>query len=159
MTSTRLEALIKESIRLELNVAALYGVFADTLEIDREFWWELQQEEKSHAALLRTALDSFVKRGNFPSGLLADSIEELKQSNHTVEQLIETFRTNPPTRCEACRAAVRLEMEAGELHYTRFMEKEASTPIEKVFKTLNRNDQDHVNRIREHCSVVEEQAT
>lgn len=157
MATEHVEALIEESIKLELNMARLYGIFAQAVEIDREFWWKLQQEEKSHASLIRTARDSFIKRGKFPSDLLADSVDDLRKSNAQIEHLIETCKAHQFTRCEACRTAVKLEQEAGELHYTKFMEKEAASAIDSVFKTLNQNDQDHANRIREHCSFVEGQ--
>ena len=155
MKTNHLSELINGSIELELNMATLYGIFAEQIEQDREFWWKLQQEEKSHAVLIRAARDSFVKRDKFPSDLVAGSIEDLKKSNARVTQLISKFKKDTLTRCEACRLAVELEQEAGEIHYTKFMGKEAETTVESAFQQLNREDKDHAERIRQHCSAIE----
>ena len=151
METTKLNELIEESIRLELNAAELYKIFSETLPEDNEFWWQLHLEEKSHATLIRAARDSFVKRDKFPHELIASSIEELKSSNSKVEDMIVQFRKDPPDRNAACKAALKLENESGELHYTRFMEREANSGIETVFQHLNRGDKEHEKRIRAYC--------
>lgn len=145
-----LPELLKESIQLELNVAELYRIFSMALPEDNGFWWQLYQEEKSHAILIRAARDSQKKRGKFPDKLVASSIEDLQQSNAKVTVLIKQFRTTPPTRKEACRIAIELENESGELHFTRFMEKSAENSLETVFQQLNRGDIEHEKRIRAH---------
>ena len=155
MEPNHLAELIEQSIELELNMAALYGLFAEAVDEDRVFWWRLQREEKSHATLIRAARDSFVKRGKFPYDLIANSIDDLKKSNARIAELIVVFRNQAPSRCEACRTAVELEQAAGEMHYTRFMEKEAQTTVESVFQQLNRGDKEHERRIRAHCEMVE----
>ena len=151
MENNRLSELIEESIQLELNVADLYKLFSEALPEDNDFWWQLHLEEKSHATLIRAARDSFVKRGKFPYDLVANSIEDLKASNAKLERLIAEFKINPPNRQTACKTAVELENESGEMHYTRFMEKEAGNAVETVFQQLNRGDKEHEKRIREYC--------
>jgi hypothetical protein len=153
METNRLSELIEESIALELNVAELYKVFSEALQEDNEFWWQLYLEEKSHATLIRAARDSFVKRGKFPYDLVTDSIDDLKVSNAKVVELIAHYKVNPPDRHEACKIAVELENAAGEIHYTRFMEKSADNSVETVFQQLNRGDKEHEERIREHCKT------
>ncbi|MDF7801663.1 hypothetical protein P4C99_19450 [Pontiellaceae bacterium B1224] len=154
METERIEEVIEESIRLELNVASLYQIFS-TLPEDHDFWWQLYMEEKSHATLIRAARDSFLKRGWFPAALVADSIEDLRSSNEKIEGLIKQCKTTPPDRHEACRIAVELENEAGELHFTQFMDKEAEDALETVFQQLNRDDKEHEQRIRAHCLSIE----
>lgn len=153
MKPNHLSELIEESIRLEQNIAALYRIFSAIPE-DHDFWWQLSLEEKSHATLIRSARDSFVKRGKFPVNLLADSIDELLASNLKVEGYIQRFTPNPPDRHEACRIAIELENESGEIHFTQFMEKKADSVLEKVFQQLNRDDKAHEKRIRTHCKSI-----
>ena len=154
METNPLDELIEESIRLELNVADLYKTISEALPEEKDFWWQLHVEEKSHAALIRAARDSFAKRGKFPRDLIADSIEDLKRSNAKVEMLTGKFKVTPPTRLVACEVAVELENEAGETHYTTFMEKDASNAVENVFQQLNRGDKDHERRIRAHRQSI-----
>lgn len=154
MENVKLNELIEESIRLELNAAELYKIFSSALPEDNDFWWQLHLEERSHATLIRAARDSFVKRDKFPHDLIASSVEELKTSNAKVEEHIATFKTRAPDRQEACMVALELENESGELHYTRFMEKEADNGIETVFQQLNRGDKEHEKRIREYCENI-----
>lgn len=146
--------LLEESIQLELNVAELYRIFSMALPEDNDFWWQLYLEEKSHAILIRAARDSLEKRGEFPDRLVTSSIEDLQQSNTKITGLIKHCRTTQPTREAACRIAIELENESGELHFTRFMEKSAENSLETVFQQLNRGDKEHEERIREHCLSI-----
>jgi hypothetical protein len=154
MEMNLLAELIEESIALEHNAAALYQTFSEALPADFDFWWQLHLEEKSHASLIRAAKDSFARRGKFPYDMVADSIEDLKRSNAKIKGLIGHCKANPPTRREACEMAIALENEAGESHYTLFMEKPAETTVENVFQQLNRGDRDHEQRIREHLDTL-----
>ena len=154
METNHLTELIEESIQLELNVAALYRVFAKNHPEDNEFWWQLHLEEKSHATLIRAARDSFIKRGKFPCDLVTDSIKDLKESNTKIIGLTEQCQAQPPGREEACRIAGKLERESGEIHYTQFMEKEAVNVVETVFQQLNRGDKEHAERILTYLQSI-----
>jgi hypothetical protein len=154
MENKHLSDLIDESIRLEMNAAQLYRIFSEVYTDDSDFWWQLHLEEKSHATLIRAARDSFIKRGNFPTALIMDSIEDLKASNRKIENLIKQFTAAPLEQHDACRAAVALENESGELHFTKFMDKETTDSLESVFQQLNRGDKAHEERIRAHCSSI-----
>ncbi len=158
MKNNQLDELISESIALEQHAASLYKIFSESLPDDHDFWWQLHLEEKSHANLIRSARDSFVKRGKFPFDILANSIEELKQANTKTSGLVGHFKANPPTRREACEVAIELEYEAGETHFTQFMERDATTPVETVFQQLNRDDKDHKKRIRKHLESLPAEA-
>lgn len=149
METDPIQELAEESIRLELNVAELYRIFSTAPE-DHDFWWQLHLEEKSHASLLRSARDSFLKRGKFPTSLVASSIDELHKSNEKVEKLIQNCKSKPLDRHETCRVAIELENESGELHFTQFMDKDAENSLETVFQQLNRDDKEHEKRIRAH---------
>jgi hypothetical protein len=154
MTNERLTELIDESIRIEQNVSSLYVFFAENLPLDHDFWWQLHLEEKSHAMLLRTGRDSFIKRGKFPRTIIGNSIDELTQSNIWIEEQIQYCKDNRPSRSEACKIAVKIEQQAGEKHYTLFMDKDVQSGVETVFQQLNRDDKDHECRIRQHLESL-----
>lgn len=154
MNNEQQNELIEESIALELNAAALYKIFSEAIPADADFWWQLHLEEKSHAILIRAARDSFFKTGQFPKSLVAESIDELKAANRKLREHIARFSTTPPTRESAVQAALALESEIGELHYTRFMQKDAENSIETVFQKLNRDDVEHERRIRERFETI-----
>lgn len=139
--------LIEQSVSLELNVAELYHLFHDQQSDDSELWWSLSLEEKNHAAILRAGVRYFAPLGRFPEALLVNSLNEIKVENKNIKDLIEHYRKNPPTRAEAFRAAIDLEMSGAELHYQTFMSKHADTKAAEVFRHLNKEDKDHIDRI------------
>lgn len=148
MNGKRLEELIDESIRLELNAARLYLLFAEALDADVDFWKQLAAEEEHHAELLRVVRESFVKEGSFPHDLVSVSIELLAIGNATIDAMIEKVKSNPPTRVEACEAALIIEQDIGESYYSNFIEQATSNPAESVFRILNKGDQVHEERIQ-----------
>ena len=136
---------IDEAIELELNMSKLYGVFSEYIDEDRAFWYRLEVEEKNHAALLKTALD-FIRFDKFPSGLVPDNLEILKESNQKIREAIGTF-TADPDRKLAFKLAYALENSAGEVHFQEFMEKKVSDTVSEIFQKLNQADKDHAERI------------
>ncbi|MCF7847484.1 MAG: hypothetical protein K9M45_01440 [Kiritimatiellales bacterium] len=147
-------SLIDESIQLELNVAELYRIFQAAFPQDADLWRELYREEKNHAALIRSARDSFATRGNFPYDLISDSIEDLVKDNAKLTTLITRYRKKAPSRKEAFRKAVEVEKLAGESHYKKFMGRKPKTRLDSVFQQLNMDDNAHADRI---TAYMEEQ--
>ena len=148
------ENLFDESITLELNVSNIYGFFAESLPLDRSFWLQLQREEKSHAQLIRTARDSYLNRGIFPCSLITASTSELQLANQHTLSLVEQFQKQAPDRFKACLIAIELEKSAGEIHFAKFVEKEATNAIDTVFQQLNRDDKYHIERISEYYESI-----
>lgn len=144
------QEILEESIRLELNAAALYMVFFDQLRADSEFWWKLVIEEKNHAALLKSVRDIFIEVTGVPEDLFAESAEELRKANSVIEELTRNYKEKRPTREEAFNAALSLEETAGEFHFQSFMSGDANDSISRVFKQLNGEDGDHAHRLREY---------
>ena len=155
MTKNQLSELIEESIQLELNMAELYKLFSGTYPEGNDFWRQLYLEEKSHAALIRTGHDSFMKHGDFPRDMISSSIEGLKTSNAKTEKLLADCKATPPDHHEACRLAIERESDVGEAHYAVFMNKDAANSLEAVFQQLNRADIDHEKRIQAHGLSLE----
>jgi hypothetical protein len=144
----RLTALIDESLHLELNVSTLYFLFYNLFPQDAAFWWRLTEEEKNHAALIRSGKEYFAPLGNFPDRLLHDNADELKATNARVLSLIEKYKTSPPSRAEALNCALTLETSAGELHFQKFMDGKEGSAIDKIFRELNGEDEAHAKRIK-----------
>lgn len=142
--------IIDESIRLELNVGDLYLLFCSIFSHDAPFWWRLAEEEKDHAALIRSGKEYFAPLKMFPSDLLHKNILELKTANADIRSFINKFRLHPPSRTEAMNVALSIEKSAGELHFQKFMDGTGGTAIEKIFRDLNRGDEAHAERIGEY---------
>jgi hypothetical protein len=140
-------ALIDESIRLELNVSDLYFLFHKLFSEDAAFWWRLVQEEKNHAALLRSGKEYFEPLDRFPVNLLHTNIGDLKNANQGIRAAIDRFGTAFPSRAEALAFALSIENNAGEIHFQHFMEGTSDSPVDRIFRQLNHDDQQHAARI------------
>ncbi len=146
----RVSGLLEESIRLELNAAALYEAFYRAFPDDSEFWWRLVIEEKNHAALIRSIGEAFMPVGILPNGLLSPSLDKIREANTAVIALIARCKTASPSREDAFSMALNLEQSAGEIHFDAYMKTEAPSKIDEIFQGLNRDDKDHAQRIRSY---------
>jgi len=145
-----LSRLFEEAINIELNAARLYELFQRNFPNDSSFWGQLIFEEKNHAVLLQDGRDRFLPIGKFPEAILPSSLTSLVWANRGIAALIDKYKERPPSREEAFNAALGVESSAGEAHYQQFMEKESPSKIGKIFQELNREDKDHVLRLRSY---------
>lgn len=143
-------SIIEESINLELNVSVLYSLFYKLFPDDAEFWWKLVLEEKNHAALIRSGKEYFEPINKFPHGLIPHNLQNLKDTNSKLLSIIKNFKNTPPSREEAFNIALKIENSAGELHFQNFMDEEANSTTDKIFKELNKDDKEHAMRIRSY---------
>jgi hypothetical protein len=139
---------INVAINLELKVSELYHLFSKAFANDREFWWQLEIEEKNHASLLKSGKD-FNEYDKFPNEIFPDKLELLQDSLSKVNSLIESFNSNW-TRKQAFDTAIFIENSAGEIHFQNFMHSEDKSQIADIFRKLNREDSDHASRIKEY---------
>lgn len=139
--------LLDQTVSLELNIAELYHLFHDQQPEDADFWWKLSLEEKNHAAILRAGVKYFAPLGRFPKTLLVNSLSEIEGENKKIRDFIDSFYDNPPSRDAAFRVAVDLEMSGAEMHYQTFMSQHADSKAAEVFRRLNKEDKDHIDRI------------
>lgn len=139
-------ALIDESIGLELNVARLYLLFYKLFPDDADFWWQLSSEERNHGALIQSGRD-FLQGDRFPRDLMSARLEPLLETNQKIGGLIQKCTDVPPSREEAFHLALSLEYSAGELHFQTFMDADPKSNMATVFKELNGDDKDHALRI------------
>ena len=149
----RLLFVIDESIQLELNVSALYKIFHAAFPADADFWWELLIEEENHAALIRSIKEAFMPAGKFSDGMFLNSLEILKKHNQALCHLIREYRNAVPSREDAFKSALEVEQSACEIHFQKFIERKEKSRIEKIFEQLNRDDKDHVKRIRSYMEA------
>lgn len=148
-----LSMIINESIQLELNVAELYTIFHGAFPEDADFWWKLLLEEKNHAALIRSIKEIFLPAGKFPEEMFSTSLEKLRKSNTGLLGLINKFRHVAPSREDAFSIALEVEQSAVEIHFQKFIDKKGKSNIEKIFEHLNRDDRDHVERLRSYMDA------
>lgn len=148
----KLMQLIDESIKLELNVAALYTIFRKAFPGDSAFWSKLALEEEHHASLIRGARDALLSGREFPHELLAPKVDMLLETNSKLLSLLGEYSKNPPSREIAFNVAFNLEESAGEVHFQRAMEQLPTSTIMEVFQLLNKDDKDHARRIRAYMS-------
>lgn len=139
--------IIDESISLELNVGNLYLLFHDLFPQDAPFWWRLAEEEKNHAALIRSGKEYFAPLDQFPQGMLHDNLSDLKEANRRILSLIKESKVHPPSRTEAFNAALTIEQSAGECHFQKFMNGKTGSPIDRIFRELNDGDAEHAKRL------------
>ncbi len=145
-----LSHIIEECIDLELNVAALYAIFHFSIPADAKFWWQMHQEERNHAALLRSINETFLPVEVFPDNLTLPSLEESKKMNAALAELLEKYRNHPPDRQEALLVALKIEYSAGEIHFQHFSAQESPTKVDKIFQELIREDKNHAERITKY---------
>ena len=149
----RLLFVVDESIQLELNVSELYQTFHAAFPGDADFWWELIIEEENHAALIRSIKETFMPAGKFSDEIFLNSLETLKKHNLALCNLIKKYRAAIPSREDAFNTALEVEQSACEIHFQKFIDKKEKSHIERIFEQLNRDDKDHVKRIRSYMKT------
>jgi len=149
--SEDLRQMIEEAIKLELNVAEIYLSFHHRFPEDAGFWWKIAIEEKNHAALLRNGKQFFLDAGMFPDELVGNSLAALIDANNDLKNILRQEKEAPPSRDVALNLALKLEELAGEIHFQHAMHEtgQLSESI-KLFQSLNEDDRDHADRIRNY---------
>lgn len=145
-----IDAIIQESIRHELLISDLYQVFYDSFPMDSGFWWTLLVEEKNHAAVIRSLSVSIPDRDDFPKALVFNHLDILRKSNGNIMEMIDIYRSSPPTRHEALRLALAIEQSSAESMYQDVMSDQYPTEIIGMIQQINHNDRDHATRIQDY---------
>ncbi|MBN1412051.1 MAG: hypothetical protein JW969_14500 [Spirochaetales bacterium] len=149
-TEDRILNLLDEAIRLEMSVSDLYFLYSEIFAEDKKFWWQLCIEEKNHASLLRSVMetrDTLFSTNIFPEQMIYDNLDAMKTAIKEIKEKIKQFGNTPPSRDGAFQYALKLEQSAGELHYQKFMTKKSDSRIVAIFQKLNDGDIDHAQRI------------
>ncbi|GJQ58347.1 MAG: hypothetical protein D8M57_05920 [Candidatus Scalindua sp. AMX11] len=147
--------LLDEAIKLERNVADLYTIFNKLFPEDADFWSTLASEERNHAALLNSGKKTLLAVGMFPSELLVPQVQRIIDANSNLISLINNYGKAPPSRERAFNDALFLEQSAGEIHFQQAMKRVHSSDIMQTFQQLNKDDRDHILRIRNYMKEKE----
>jgi len=141
------EELLREAVRAESNMAQLYTIFGECFEEDKAFWEEIAAEERQHASLIdlgRDVLSEHVLSRIF----LYDNLDELKEANKKIEELIEKYGEKAPSKEEAYTLAAELEEGSFELFYQKKMTDPPNSKDMDILQRLNGDSKDHATRIR-----------
>ncbi len=143
----KLSQLIDESIKLELNVAKIYMFFCDTFPEDSDFWRRLGLEEDDHADIFKLGRAASCFPHQFPSELLASSLQMLYETNSKLILMLNEYNKKPPPREMAFNTVLNIEKSVGELHFQLAIETSPTSGIMEVLQVLNNASKDHTNRI------------
>ena len=146
--------ILDAASELEILMADIYTVFAESLPQDRGFWEQMAHEEKNHAALIRSVESSQEMSAEFLANFPRDILEENIRTREWATDVYIRFSKNRPDRKTAFRTAIEIETSAEEVHYQNIMSKKVDSWFIRVFQELNEFDRDHLKRIhryvREH---------
>lgn len=143
---------------IEVLVSDIYLRFSELFEDDREFWWRLSMEERAHAALIKSGMETFDPLHLFPKELLSIPTEEIDRSIEAKKTLLRAIDAHESAmdRMEALKAAVKIEEDDVESRFQQLMEKtDAQSPVYRLFKLLNKDSDEHANRIKAHIAGIE----
>ena len=132
---------------LELIMANMYTLFEKSFTEDSDFWKQLAQEELSHAALLKTAINNPEMSKQLAHDASNDLLQEVVKAKEWATSLLIKFSEVKPDRLTAFNTAIEAEKTAGELHFQSIMTKESDSWFIKVLRELNEYDRDHLKRI------------
>lgn len=136
---------IDQLVNLELNASEIYRLFSELNELDKDFWWGLSMEEVNHASLLKS-IHYYVNLDIFPDEMIFKNIQEVIDINKYLIDIIEDFKKNP-SRKRSFDIAIEIENSAAESHFEKVMTKQTDNNVLNVFKKLNKDDINHLNRI------------
>lgn len=136
---------IDQLVKLELNASKIYRLFSELNELDKDFWWKLSMEEVNHASLLKS-IHYYINLDSFPDEMIIKNIQEVLNINKYLEDIILQYKINP-SRKKAFDIAIEIENSAAESHFEKVMTEQSNNNVIEVFKKLNKDDVNHLNRI------------
>lgn len=145
-SSSSLNALLDECIRLELLVSELYHYYSRIFEENRDFWWRLTIEEKNHASILKSGR-LFLTMNKLPKEAVCGNMQLIKETCQKVECRLEGCKTGPLAREDAYGFAMQIESSAAELHFQDMLVNQTNSRVIKIFQGLGGDDKDHAQRI------------
>lgn len=117
-----LNDIIEIAVAIELEVAAVYDLFASTFAENEElsiFWRLYAETERYHAATIRIHQSAFAKEATqqaIDAGEFPTQLEESKKFLDQLRSIRQTFTDAPATLAQAFAAARTLENDAAEIH-------------------------------------------
>jgi hypothetical protein len=137
--------VVDEAIRYEHNLAALYHSFSSIFTDDTELWWELSTSEEEHAMLLESGRTLF--KEEFARDTIPEDLDALRQSNESLETLLDEFEEAAPSREEAFRLTLDLEKDANEMTLHRILKIEKSQQADEIVTRIYDEDSAHAEKV------------
>jgi rubrerythrin len=151
MNKDTIRTILDAASELEILMADIYTIFAESLPEDMKFWEQMAHEEKNHAALIRSVESSKDMSAEFLASFPRDILEENIKTKEWATDVYIRFSRNRPDRKTAFRTAIEIETSAGEVHYQNIMSKNVDSWFIRVFQELNEFDRDHLKRINSYA--------
>ncbi len=141
-------SVINKAIDLELIVSELYLLYQEKFPEDSDFWWDLYLEERNHASILKALLSIPVEL-SLSDELLNTNTQVLTGEKNRIADFIQKLKGDTVSRDDAYSFALEVEKSAFEVHYQKALKSDSDSSIMDAFKTLNKGDYDHYEKIRE----------
>lgn len=145
--------LFSQVTEQEQLVSQIYMKFSEIFPEDRDFWWRLAMEEKSHASIGKSIQEVFAPMKLYPSEFLKESTDKLIKSNEEKKQILDKLNKNPLafTREQAIAAAIAIEDSDVEKIFQEIMEKIPETREDRLFQKLNADTADHIKKLKKYA--------
>ena len=153
---TATAAVLDAAILLENTLSKLYNHFSVKIPDHRDFWFEMQLEEKNHALLLKT-IKEFAAIGKLPEDILLEGEDEYLTTIQEINGFIKTIKNI--NLSAACEFAHKIETTSGEIHFQQAMTRKDPDNITRIFKRLNAMDINHAQRIWDYWHTQERKKT
>lgn len=144
--------LFDESIKHEKLLAKIYLVFCDLFPEDREFWWNLSQEESGHASLLHTARLFYESEVPDAETILFDDISTLEQFNIDLLSKLEDWDQVNPNKIVAYQFALDMEEKGQEDYLQKFLQA-GDCDYSEIFQKLSNANDMHADKIKQLIDV------
>lgn len=141
------EFIFHEAIKLEKTIGKLYSFFEKLFPEDSQFWNKLSKEEEKHAQILKEEHDIFLIQKLVPEGLTEPNWTKNLEQIGEIENFIENSEKESPSKNDAYEFALKIEKEAGELHFQRTAVTNKEGEDTNIFKMLVQEDKNHALRI------------
>jgi hypothetical protein len=147
--SVPVNTVIEEAIRYEHNLAALYQEFSSLFTEDADLWWGLSVSEGEHAMLLETGRMLF--KDEFSRDTVPADLQALRDSNESLQSVIDGLREKAPSRADAFRISLGLERDANELTLHRLLRIDKSQPASEIVTRIREEDSTHEEQVRHYA--------
>ena len=140
------ECLVKQ----ELELGKLYAIFAQQVSAHRDFWFQMSQEEKEHAAVLRK-LARAVEKGEVTLDGDRYEVSAIKESIDGLKQQTSSFMTHGVDAKRAFHFAIGTEEQILEHNFFEPFQYE-SPMIRDTMRAMVMATTEHVKRLKEEST-------
>lgn len=139
--------------RIEARFAELYHYYSELFSDDADasaLWKKVADEEEGHLRQFEFA-DRLYRWADFT---VTVEIERAQRVCEKMDALLEFVRRNPPTLETALRKAIEMEEVLADLHMTSAVIFDDKS-TQKLFKAMANSEQDHIQSLKRHLTILE----